>query len=247
MVKNLSGNTNTYLLKVIALVFMCCDHFGKMLLPHVPEMRILGRLAFPIYCWCVVVGVVYTKSHFKYALRLLLVGFISQPLYMLALNHTWKEPNIFLTLALGVLALWGIREKKFLSHIWAPALALVAAVVTGCDYGWKGVLFILLLYGARERKSAITAVMVAFCLFWGSGSNTYVKQFFAVPFVFLNWPYVGTILQPFFHLQGLSLLALPLIIIPIPWRFSLPKWLGYALYPIHLLLLIGLEFLCNGL
>jgi TraX protein. len=244
MEKRLAGNQNTSLLKIIALVFMVCDHFGKMLFPGVPEMRILGRIAFPIYCWCVVVGVVYTKSEWKYALRLLLVGLISQPLYMAALNHTWTEPNIFLTLFLGVLALWGMKEKKAFSHVWAPVAALTLAAFLRCDYGWRGVLLMLLLYGARQQKSAIAAVMVAFCLFWGTGSSV-VKQFFSLPLVFLDWPHIGPIVQSFFRLQGLAIMALPFVLIPMPQKVRLNKWVGYALYPLHLAVLLGCEYLAK--
>ncbi|MBQ3095263.1 MAG: fimbrial assembly protein, partial [Clostridia bacterium] len=52
--KPIAGNTNTGLLKWLALIFMFLDHAGKMCFPGVPEMRILGRIAFPLYCWCLV-------------------------------------------------------------------------------------------------------------------------------------------------------------------------------------------------
>ena len=100
----LAGNTATGALKLIALCFMMIDHMGKMLFPQVPEMRILGRIAFPLYAWCMVVGFHYTRNPWRYALRILLVGLVSQPLYMVALNHTWHEPNIFLTLFFALTA-----------------------------------------------------------------------------------------------------------------------------------------------
>ncbi|MBR2288861.1 MAG: hypothetical protein IJ865_11500 [Clostridia bacterium] len=46
----IAGNTSTGLLKLLALIFMLMDHAGKMLLPKVIEMRIFGRIAFPLYC-----------------------------------------------------------------------------------------------------------------------------------------------------------------------------------------------------
>ena len=125
-----AGNTATTWLKIIALVFMFIDHAGKMLFPGIPEMRILGRIAFPIYAWCVIVGFHYTRSVPKYLLRILTVGLISQPLYMISLNHTWSQPNVFLTIFLGLCSLWGIREKKYLSQFWAPAAAVILASVT---------------------------------------------------------------------------------------------------------------------
>ena len=90
----LAGNTATGTIKWIALVFMMIEHSGKMLFPNVPEMRMLGRIAFPLYCWALVVGCEYTGSMPRYLLRILLTGVISQPLYMAALNHTWQEPSV---------------------------------------------------------------------------------------------------------------------------------------------------------
>ena len=81
-----AGNTATTWLKIIALVFMFIDHAGKMLFPNIPEMRMLGRIAFPIYVWCMIVGFWRTRSVLKYLLRILLVGALSQPLYVLALD-----------------------------------------------------------------------------------------------------------------------------------------------------------------
>ena len=44
----LAGNTATGALKIIALCFVFMDHAGKMLFPNVPELRVLGRIAFPL-------------------------------------------------------------------------------------------------------------------------------------------------------------------------------------------------------
>ena len=120
-----AGNHATGLLKLIALFFMFIDHSGKVLFHNNPDMRLLGRIAFPIYVWCMIVGFHYTRSVPKYLLRVLIVGLASQPLYNLALHHTWKEPNVFLCLFLGLCALWGIREKKFLSHVFSGKASLL--------------------------------------------------------------------------------------------------------------------------
>ena len=237
----IAGNTATGWLKIIALIFMFCDHAGKMLLPGVLEMRMLGRIAFPLYCWCMVVGFHYTRSVPKYLLRLLAIGLVSQPLYMAGLNHTWQEPNIFLTLFVALCGLWGIREKKFLSHIWAPVLALALAVALHCDYGWKGVLLVMLLYAARGSRGAIAAVMISFCLYWGNGSIT-VTEFFSLPLNVIPAPF-SQITNAFLRLQGLAICALPLMLVRIPREkdLRLPVWVGYSLYPAHLVALIILE------
>ena len=241
--KSIAGNTDTGSLKLIALVFMMVDHAGKMLCGNMTEMRVLGRLAFPLYCWCAVVGMCYTKHPPKYILRVLLVGLVSQPINMLALNHTWTEPCVFLTLVLGLLALWGMRESRWGSQVWMPVLAMCLAAWTGTDYGWRGVLLMILLYMARGSRTAIAAVMIAMSLFWGSTSST-VNSLFGVSFseVF-KLPGIGAILPSFLRLQGLMLLSLPLMLVRTPdvKRIRLPKWFGYGVYPAHLVVLYILE------
>ena len=238
-----AGNTATVWLKIIALVFMFIDHAGKMLFPAVPEMRMLGRIAFPVYVWCMIVGFHYTRSVPKYLLRVLIVGIISQPLYMLALHHTWTQPNIFLTLFLGLCALWGIREKKFFSHLWAPAAALVLSIVLDADYGWKGVLLFILLYAVRDSRPGIAAVMVSFFLYWGS-SFSVTKKLFGLSVDLNSLPlWISQLLSPFLRLETYALLGLPLILVRFRKDLKLPRWLGYVLYPAHLALLYALELI----
>ena len=266
----LGGNTSTGLLKILALVFMFCDHAGKMCFPAVSELRLIGRLAFPIYCWCMVVGACRTRSMSRYLGRLALVGLISQPVYMVALNHPWNVPNIFLTLLLGLCGIWGMREKKWGSQLWAPALALMGAVLFNCgtaSYGWKGVLLMMLLYLCRGHRKTLAAAMIAFCLYWGSGSVS-VGSVFGISLTPLRRGELSALILPWLQLQAMAVLSLPLIIwpdevrIPVPTflrrdegapdhlrlrtrmpSLRMPAWLGYSLYPGHLALLIVMEHL----
>lgn len=264
----LGGNTSTGTLKVLALIFMFCDHAGKMCFPAVQELRIIGRLAFPLYCWCMVVGACRTRSMPRYMLRLALIGLISQPLYMVALAHPWDVPNIFLTLLLGLAGIWGMQEKKWLSHLWAPLLAMMGAVVLNCgtaSYGWKGVLLMFLLYAARGSRKTLAAVMIPFCLYWGSGVS--LQNFFGISLTPLRRGTFSSLLNPWLQLQAMAIFSLPLMIwpeevrIPVPAflrrtdaeqthitlrtelpSFRMPRWLSYAIYPLHLVLLIMLEY-----
>lgn len=236
----IAGNTATGWLKLAALLFMFVDHAGKMLFPGVPEMRLIGRIAFPLYCWCLVVGFHYTRSVPKYLLRLLIIGAASQPLYMAALDHTWNQPNVFLTLLIGLCALWGLRQKWYGSHIWGPVAALVLSVVLSCDYGWRGVLLMILLWAVRSSGAGIAAVMAAFCLFWGSSSTT-LNQIFGMSLAWARQAPWSSLLSPWLKLQGMAILSLPFLLLPLKHDFRLPAWLGYGIYPAHLLVLIAME------
>ena len=235
MQKNeIAGNRDTGLLKIIACELMVIDHVGARIFPGVIELRILGRIAFPLFIWCMAVGATYTHDPLKYALRLLVVGLISQPCYMLGLNHTWNQWNVFFTLFLGYMGILGMQQKRYGSQYWAPLLALAIPCFVTMDYGWRGVLLVMLMYLVRQNRGAILALMVAFCLYWGSAYAP-VTQAFGVKLAggFFDLEIVKALTR----LQALAILALPLILWPKKTRTPLSKKLGYAAYPVHLIVL----------
>ncbi|MBQ8596407.1 MAG: conjugal transfer protein TraX [Lachnospiraceae bacterium] len=137
--------------------------------------RLIGRLAFPIYCYCLVEGFGRTGSRAKYAGRLALLAVLSEVPFDLAFYHTVFETehqNVFLTLLLGFLMIWGMEKlAEKVNHIWLIglgqlllflAVALLAEWIS-CDYGWKGIFALMLLYQFRYQKGAqILAGCIAF-------------------------------------------------------------------------------------
>ena len=240
----LAGNQDTSFLKMLALVFMLVDHLGVVIFPKSPEMRVIGRMALPLYAWCLVVGSQKTRSMPRYCLRMLGMALISQPLYMLALNHKWADLNILFLLLLGLVAIWGIQARFLLSQVWAPALCYLALGYLKMDYGWKGLTFVLLLYLVRDSRNGLIFAYLAYALFWGASSSA-VTQLFGYPLTFLNWPGIGPVLAAFFRLQGMIWLSLPLIAGHTHRNWHVPHWLGYGLYPLHLILLAVLRLLCG--
>ena len=240
--EEIAGNLDTSFLKVLALLLMLIDHLGATLWTHIPELRVLGRMAFPLYAWCLVVGSVKTANPLRYGLRLLGLALLSQPLYMMALQHTWTDLNILFTLLIALIAIQGIRIRRLGSQFWVPALCYVLLGFIRVDYGWKGLTFILVLYLARSSRSGLIAAYLAYSLFWGSSSSI-VRSLFGVSLSFLEWRGIGNVLSAFFRLQGMVWLSLPLIAAKTHCNVRLPKWLGYGLYPLHLILLIALKWL----
>lgn len=241
----IAGNTDTSFLKVLALCFMLVDHIGVVLFPGIPELRVIGRMAFPLYAWCLVVGSEKTRSTFRYALRLLAMALLSQPLYMMALNHTWTDYNIMFSLLIGLIAIYGIQRRWCFSQVWLPALCFLLLGYIHVDYGWRGLAFILVLFAARNTRSGLIGAYLAYALFWGTASNP-ITTLFGWELSFLAWPGIGLVLAALFRLQGMVWLSLPLVAIPTHTGIKLPQWLGYALYPLHLLLLILLRMLVMG-
>lgn len=243
--ETLVGNQDTSFLKIVALLCMLVDHLGAAVFTGVADMRVIGRMALPLYAWCLVVGCVKTRDPLRYALRMLLMAAVSQPLYMLALNHTWRDLNILFLLTLGVIAITGIRRKAFFSQFWAPALCFLALGFLKIDYGWRGLAFILLLYLTRQSKAGLVVAYLSFALFWGNMSSN-VASLFGVSFPFLTWPGLGDVFSAFFKMQTMIWLSLPLIVLPTHTNIHMPRWLGYALYPAHLIVLIIVRLTYGG-
>ncbi len=237
----IAGNTDTSLLKLIALFFMIIDHVGLVFFPQVMEFRVFGRIAMPLYAWCLVVGSEFTRSALRYALRLFLLGVISQPVYVMALGHSWTDFNILFLFSIAVLAIAGIKAMVHGSQYWAPALCIVLLQYIHVDYGLNGFLFILVLYAARRSRPALAATFLAFAAYWGSISFP-VSSLFGVSLSFMNQGLLGTIKELFFQMQAFMWMALPLILIQTKSELRIPKWMGYGLYPIHLfaIVLVGL-------
>ena len=231
-------NTDTNLLKLIAMSSMLVDHTGKM-------MRIFGRLAFPIYAYCIAAGCVYTKNHLKYLSRVVLIGLISQPFYALALDHrypamftiafkdnpvgavlnfyveSWGHPSIFLTLTLGLMLIWTIREKQL---VLTAALALFVWRATRMiDYGWQGVALIVLFYLFINRWWVSLPVMLCYMAWIGLRGSGY--RLFGVSF----------------GMQGFALCALPFIYIHTHTKLRINKWVFYLFYPAHLIGMLLIE------
>ena len=242
-------NRDQSLLKLIAILTMAIDHTGVIFFPGTLWLRLIGRIAFPLFCWGIVIGSEKTRNWKRYALRLIILAFISQPFYMLALNHTLTQFSVMATLFLGFMAIQGMRLKWHCSHIWAPLVSLLIAASFTMDYGWRGVLLIILMYLAKDSRGGLSALMVSFCLYWGAGGT-------AIPRPVVSWltsTPLNTINQGLnellglFKLQSLAILALPLMLLQSNSGIRIPKWASYLAYPGHLCLLWLLKSLLTSL
>lgn len=238
-------NNDTNLLKLVAMIAMFIDHSGKMLFPQYPIMRIIGRIAFPIYAYCIAVGCVYTHDPLKYFKRVVLMALISQPFYAVALGHetsamyavsfaeqpvraavnfyvqSWSHPSILLTLAFGILLIWSLRERQLLLTL---ALALFCWQIQGkLDYGVRGLGLMVLFYLFCGKWWLSLPVMVSYMTWWGLNGTGY--RLFDVTF----------------GIQMFAILALPLIYIHTKSKLRINKWVFYLFYPAHLIVIMALD------
>ena len=145
-----------YWLKVIAVVSMLIDHTSAVILEQIPGleapaffMRIIGRAAFPIYCFLLVEGFYHTRSRAKYAGRLFLFALISEVPFDLAFSRRmwdFSSNNVFFTLLFGLLVIWGVEgiKQKFVADVYgekAAAIRVILIIVTVAAGGISGTSF----------------------------------------------------------------------------------------------------------
>lgn len=183
-------------------------------------LRLIGRIAFPIFCFLLIEGFQKTHDVKKYALRLGAFALISEIPFDLAFKAEILEftyQNVFFTLFLGLLAMicydaiWkrhllsaktGDRIVKLLLSAVVLLFFCVAAEFLHTDYASAGVLCITALYAFRRRKPL---QILAGCI-------TFLWELTApLAFLFIGF-YNGR--------RGLRL-----------------KYVFYLFYPVHLLLI----------
>lgn len=172
-------------LKVIAMVTMLIDHmavvFLEQLYPYVVDMavfdtqtivyitmRLIGRLAFPIFAYLLVVGFYHTKNIKKYAFRLGVFALISELPFDYAMlgRWNWGYQNIFFTLLIGLLMLYLVDngQSRWLKGLYF-LLACAVAHFLQVDYGFFGVIVIGMMALVRHNPNGYTVPTAVILLY----------------------------------------------------------------------------------
>lgn len=141
-------------LKLIACVTMLIDHIGAVLVPQNILLRMIGRIAFPIYCFLLAEGAHYTKNPRKYVLRLGIGAVLSELPFDLALSGgvDWQYQSVMVTLLLGVLALLCMKKtNRIILKVLTVLPFAVGAELLRTDYGGAGVLLVAVFGLTRGR------------------------------------------------------------------------------------------------
>jgi hypothetical protein len=216
----LNGNQ----LKILALIAMTIDHIGCYLYPTHEWMRIVGRLAFPIFAYMIAEGARYTKNRKKYLGMMFGLGVICQIVYYFAMGSLFQ--CILITFTFSIVLIYAldyaIQRKNaegwiLLGLLFIAVFFLVYVLPKllshtdyNVDYGIWGVLFPVFVYLGGKNKWARLALA-------------------AIPLVFLALSYPK---------QEYALFAL----VPLAlyngtrgkWKM---KYLFYIYYPLHLVVI----------
>ena len=219
-IRILDGTT----LKIIAMISMVLDHMGDIFFPEITALRFLGRIAMPVFAFCIAEGYAHTRDKMKYLTRLGLFALISEVPFDLAFSGKigLEHQNIMLTFFLAVSALMlydrvakgtETEEKpdylRMLGGFGFVLLFAIMAILLRADYTFFGVIAVFVFYVLRDHAWPFREVAGVLFL-----AITRTMGYYA-----------GTILS----------------LIPIAMyngkRGKGLKWLFYVFYPGHLLVL----------
>ena len=222
--KKYSGLTGNQL-KLIAMIAMTCDHVGLQLFPNVLALRIIGRLAMPIFAYMIAEGCRYTHNRRNYLLRLAVLALACQIVYYLAMGSLYQCILVTFSLSICVIYAADRWQARGDTASWMLAMGMLVAVFVLCvvlpnfvpgfeiDYGLMGVLLPVLIYFGKPAH-----------------------HFLLIGVILLAFQYGG--------IQWWSLAAIPLLGQYNDRRGKYPMGqLLYIYYPLHLAVIYGISLL----
>ena len=213
---------SSFILKLLAIVAMACDHIGAKIFPSELWLRAIGRITMPIMAYQAATGYRKTKNVPKYLLRLGIFALVSEPFYYLLFEH---HSNVIITIFLGVASLYTADliekvSKKNWCRIFSYAIFAYIAHLLQSDWSFTGVFLIIAFYHANGDKLKnllypLPVYSVYMMTFLGKG-----ESYFRLNLV-----------------QLFGLCALPLIFFANGKKGPNAKYLFYIFYPLHMVLI----------
>ena len=232
---------SSFTLHLIAMATMLADHVGVALFPQWMGLRLIGRLAFPLFAFLAAEGAKHTRNMGRYLARLFLAAVLSEiPFDLVATGKLWdfSYQNVLWTLLIAQLAIALLSSPRWPVSTLAASLTGKLAVLAGSlllaslfstDYGGAGVSTVFLFYYIPADR--------------GKGKAWQLMGMVLLHGILLYSPNIYLSAGPFsipFSIQIAALLALPVI-----WLYQGKqgphgrgvRLLFYSFYPLHLMAL----------
>ena len=234
-------------LKIIACVLMVIDHIGAILLPQYMNLRIIGRLSYPIFAYILAEGCRYTRSKLKHFLLVFGLAVVCEATVWIVMGE--PEGGVLVNFCLAILLIYQVQAIKralaqgriLVASLLCVLFGLSVVAVYGfikhvfyVDYGFWGVLIPVWTVLPDYKEGEAPAWMAKI-------SNRWVKfACFSVGLLLL------CLFRGMTNIQSYCLLALPLIALynGRPGRKGL-KYGFYIFYPAHLALIWGVSYLIS--
>ena len=195
-------------------------------------MRFIGRTSFPIFIFLIAEGFTHTSSRLKYAVSLLVFALISELPYDYAFYEeiSLDNSNVFITLFLALITLWGVDavsnffQKKNLNPTYAMLASILIILIT------SGIASFM----KSDYKCYGIFLAVIFCFFKPLFPLNVLAAYLVIASYSTEWQsFPAFILLCLYNQkQGKKL-----------GRY---KYLFYAFYPVHLIILCVTRLLLAG-
>ena len=209
------------ILKIVAILTMTVDHVGAILYPDLFVLRVIGRIAFPLFAYLITLGIESTKKPRRYLITLFSFALISQIPYFLAFEmQPFEQLNILFPLLLSAIALYYFNNKQTPAFVVVLFLAIVLSFLFNMEGSFYTIVTVLCMKLLRHKLELGIIALIALNL-----SVTPITQLFsllALPLIIL-------------HLQNHLRMEIP--ISESSFLYLLRKYAFYLYYPLHLTLL----------
>lgn len=250
-------------LKIIAMITMLFDHIGAYLVPikspfYYP-MRVIGRIAMPLYAFFIVEGMRYSHNKLKYLLQLFIMGIIVDIGEIIFLKK--YSGSIFDTFVISGLIIYFLMKKEIYLKVFA-LIPFAIGILSGfsffpirLEYGPYGMLTVLIIYLGYALidfygKLTCTQYDIDYQAYKKSGTFTFYYVLCAA-LLLIGFNALCVIFQKYLYLyfdassvdygiQSFIVFALLLLILyngKRGYNHPLFKWGCYAFYPVHLIIL----------
>ena len=149
-------------LKLIAMASMVLDHVGDSFFPDQVWMRALGRIAMPIFAFCISEGFAHTHDKQRYLMRMGIFALVSEvpfDLVTAGVPLEFSHQNIMATFFWAILGLMlferiageGAPKSRQAAGCIMLAVFAMLSVLLGLDYNMLGCGLIFVFYLLRGK------------------------------------------------------------------------------------------------
>ena len=237
----LSGN----MLKILAAIFMTIDHIGVLLFSDVLWLRVVGRLAYPIFAFMIAEGAKYTRNKARYLGLIAGLALICQIVYFLFDNGSLYM-CILVTFSLSIMLIYAMQYMKKVMFDnesgLLPRITSVFAFITALTVVYILNKLFVIDYGFFGCIAPLFAALFDFC---GINAPEALKRLdnlhvhvgtFGIALLLLA---IGSVPIQYFSLASLVLL---LLYSGKRGKYKM-KYFFYLFYPLHLVALEGIYLL----
>lgn len=225
----LKPNENT--LKLLAAGAMFLDHLGAEVFPEQVILRVIGRLAFPIFSYYIYVGCLRTHNRWAYWKRVCLLGLFCMAVFYLFDDRIYGNTLITFSLSIGILC--GMQKAKEKAESPPERLGIGTAVcLLGLVPVWGLTRIMEIDYGIWGVYVPVLAEL--FRLNGEGHTGTRFSSKIRPEDIGFTAGLVG-LACTFGGIQFFSLAAVPLLILfrDGEQNRKLPRYFFYYFYPLH--------------